>query len=317
MGLSQVVKAGVVQGNTFQKIFEYSKKNNFAIPCINVINGDSINAVLEAASNSNSSIIVQISKENAKLFSGKVSKNDASILGAINAANHIHTVASSYKIPVILTTDYVSSQNLDWINELLNIGSDYYKHHGRAMYSSYAIDVSEESYLDSIKIAKKYLKKASKIGMGLEIKINVNYVNSNELSHLYEELQKISTNFMISFSFLDEELSDKRIMFLELQKMIEKNLRLKSKPLNLVFNGDYCLKKEIREIINTGVVKVNLDSSIKNAFSDGLNNYDEDRQENSSIGKYVEPKKWLREIQKMIIKKVNSSIKEYNAKNTL
>jgi len=317
MGLSQVVKAGVVQGNVFQKIFEYSKKNNFAIPCINVINADSINAVLEAASNSNSSIIVQISKENAKLFAGKISKNDASILGAINVANHIHTVASSYKIPVVLTTEYVSSKNLDWINELLEIGMDYYKKNGRAMYSSYAIDVSEESYADSIKIAKKYLKKASKIGMGLEIKLNIKYAYSNELSNIYEELKKISPNFMVSFSFLDEELLDKKLLFSELQKMIEKSLRLKSKPLNLVFDGDYCLKKEIREMINTGVVKVNLDVSIKNSFCEGLNNYDEIKKENSSIGKYIEPKKWLREIQKMIIKKVNSSIKEYNAKNTL
>ena len=317
MGLSQVVKSGVIQGKTFQKVFEYSKKNNFAIPCINVINGDSINAVLEAASNSNSSIIVQINKENAKLFSGKVSKGDSSVLGAINVANHVHTIASSYKIPVILTTDYISSKDLTWVNELLDIGNDYYKLHGKALYSSYAIDMSEETFEDSIKIAKKYLKKTSKIGMGLEMKIKASYAYANELSFMYEELQKISSSFMISFSFLDEDVSDKKNMFLDLQKKIERDLRLKSKPLNIVFDGDYCLKKEIREMINTGVVKVNLDSSIKNAFCDGLNNYHEENNENNLLGKYVEPKKWLREIQKMIIKKVNSSIKEYNAKNTL
>ena len=70
-------------------------------------------------------------------------------------------------------------------------------------------------------------------------------------------------------------------------------------------------------MINTGVVKINLDYEIKNSFCDGINNYAESNKEKNALGKYIEPKKWLREIQKTIIKKINSSIKEYNAKNSL
>jgi len=317
MGLLQIVKAGVIQGSSFQKVFEYSKKNNFAIPCINVINSESINAVLEASSNSNSSIIVQVSRENAKLFAGKISKGESNILGAVNVANHVHTVASSYKVPVILTTDYVSSKDLSWVNELLEIGSEHYKVHGSALYSSYAIDLSTETYGESLKIAKKYLKKTSKIGMGLEIKIAVNYGQSKELLQIYEDLQKISENFVISFSFIDEDINDKKKFFIELQKTIQKTFHTNSKPLNLVFDGDFCIKKDIRELINIGVVKINLDAEIKNAFCDGINNFMESNKENNLLGKYIEPKKWIREIQKMIIKKINSFIKEYNAKNSI
>jgi fructose-bisphosphate aldolase class II len=317
MGLLQIVKAGVLQGSSLHKVFEYSKKNNFAIPCINVINGESINAVLESASISNSAVIVQISYENAKLFAGKVHKGESSTLGAINVANYVHTIASSYKIPVILTTDYVSSRELHWLDELLLIGSEYYKNNACALYTSYALDLSTESYEDSLKIAKKYLKKASRIGMGLELKIAINYSNSKVLCTIYEELEKVSKNFMISFSFIDEERTDKKKLFTQMQKIIQTKFKTKSKPLNLVFDGDFCLKKDIREIINTGVVKINLDHEIKNSFCEGIHSYAEYSNENSLLAKSIEPKKWLREIQKMIIKKVNSFIKDYNAKNSI
>ena len=313
MGLSQVVKSGIVEGNKVSKVFEYCKKNNFAIPAVNVINSESINATLESAANANSAIMVQINSENAKLFSGKVQKGDASILGALIASSQVHTLSSYYKIPVIVTTDYVNTQNMNWLDELLEMSIEYYKQNSIALFSSFGIDLSSESRENALKTAKKYLKKLSKIGMALEIKIGVNYANDNELNNFYEELQTISPDFMIAFSFIDEEFENKKSIFLRLQKNIQQQFKTKSKPLNLVFDGDYHTKKEVREVINTGVVKINLDSEIKNAFCDGANCYDD----NSLVGKYIEPRKWLRETQKTIIKKLNTSIKEYNGKNSL
>ncbi|MDC0933725.1 class II fructose-bisphosphate aldolase, partial [Arcobacteraceae bacterium] len=185
MGLSQIVKSGVVKGSSLHKVFEYTKKNNFAIPCISVLNTETINASLESASKSNSALMIQVNNENSKLFAGKVSKGDVSTLGAINVANHLHTLSSSYKVPVILTTDYISSVNLDWLDLLIDAGIEYYKLHTYALYSSYSIDLSNESYEESLKIAKKYLKRVSKIGMGLEIKIGINYASTIELCNLY------------------------------------------------------------------------------------------------------------------------------------
>lgn len=313
MGLSQLVKSGVVEGNTLSKVFDYCKKNNFAIPSVSVINSESINASLESASNTNSAIIIQVSLANAKSFSGKIKKGDASILGALLVSNQVHTLSSCYKIPVILSTDYVSEKDFYWIDELLEKSIENYKEKNIALFSSIAIDLSNESLIDAIKIAKKYLKKVSKIGMALDIKVGMSYTQDKELFNMYEELRTISENFMISFSFSDEEIEDKINIFKQLQKNIQKQFKTNSKPLNLVFNGDYCTKKDVREVINTGIVKINLDSEIKNAFCEGANNY----EDNTLVGKYIEPKKWLRETQKEIIKKLNSSIKEYNGKNSL
>ena len=316
MGLLQIVKSGVVEGNKLEKVFEYCKKNNFAMPSVKVINTESINVALESASNSNSAIIIQLNYENAKLFSGKIQKGDSSLLGANLVSNHLHTLSSYYKIPVILSTDYVSNNELHWIDDLIERSIEYYKEKNIALFSSLAIDISKDSFIDGIKIAKKYLKRVSKVGMALDIKMAFNY-NDEECYLMYEELQKISKNFTLSFRYLDEEMDEKKDILAQLQKKIQKKFKTNSKPLNLVVDGDYCTKKEIREIINTGVVKVNLDNEIKDAFRDAIDNFTQTNQENKILGTYIEPTKYLREIQKITIKKLNSSIKEYNAKNTI
>lgn len=49
MGVLDIVKAGVISGDELNKIYDYAKAEGFAIPAVNVVGTDSINAVLEAA----------------------------------------------------------------------------------------------------------------------------------------------------------------------------------------------------------------------------------------------------------------------------
>lgn len=304
MGLLQIVKAGVVQGDYLEKTYGYSKKNNFAILCVNVLNTESINAVLESALHSNSAVMVQVSYENAKFFAGKIPKGDSSVLGAVSIAHYLHTIASYYKVPVILGTNYVSKENINWINELLEIGAEYYKTHSKSLFSSYSLDITSSTSKDGIKTAKKYLKKASKIGSGLDIKLGKNFLIVEDLSHLYNELQQISSNFTISLAFDEFDYDDKQVIFSKLQKVIQNEFKTKSKPLNLVCSGDDASKKDIQKIINAGTVLITVESDVKNSFS-------------NTVIKDTEATKVLRESQKKIIKNTNSRIKEYNAKNSL
>lgn len=43
------VKPGVITGDDVQKVFQVAKENNFALPAVNCVGTDSINAVLETA----------------------------------------------------------------------------------------------------------------------------------------------------------------------------------------------------------------------------------------------------------------------------
>src|SRR3954466_9125515 len=100
---------GVLHGDQVQELFEAAKKHQFALPAVNVIGTNSVNAVLETAKAVNSPVIIQLSNGGAQFYAGKSLKNDnleACILGAVSAAQHIHLLAEHYGVAVILHTDH-------------------------------------------------------------------------------------------------------------------------------------------------------------------------------------------------------------------
>mgnify|MGYP003572810525 CR=1 FL=1 len=123
------VKPGVVTGDDVQKVFEIAKKNQFAIPAVNVVGTDSVNAVLEAAKKVNSPVIVQFSNGGASFYAGKGVSNEneaAAIAGAVSGAKHVHMMAELYGVPVILHTDHAARKLLPWIDGLLDSGEKHY-----------------------------------------------------------------------------------------------------------------------------------------------------------------------------------------------
>lgn len=108
-----VVKPGVVTGEDVQKIFAICKENNFALPAVNVISTDTINAVLEAAAKVKSPVVIQFSNGGAAFVAGKGLKLEGqgcSIVGAISGAHHVHAMAEHYGVPVILHTDHAAKK---------------------------------------------------------------------------------------------------------------------------------------------------------------------------------------------------------------
>ena len=122
MGVLDIVKPGVLTGSEAKKLFEYAKKNNFAIPAVNVVGTDSVNAILESAAKVNSPVIIQFSNGGAQYFAGKGLNSDtAGILGGISGAQHVHMVAEAYGIPVILHTDHAARKLLPWIDAFIYV----------------------------------------------------------------------------------------------------------------------------------------------------------------------------------------------------
>lgn len=105
------LKAGVIYGDDVLKLFQYAQAKQFAIPAINVTSSSTVVAALEAARDSKSPIILQMSQGGSAFFAGKgiansKEKQEASVAGAIAAAHFIRAVAPVYGIPVILHTDH-------------------------------------------------------------------------------------------------------------------------------------------------------------------------------------------------------------------
>jgi len=334
--ISDVVKPGVVTGDDVQKVFEIAKKNEYAIPAVNVVGTNSVNAVIEAARDVNSPVIVQFSNGGAVFFAGKGLSNEdqkAAIIGAVSGAKHVHAMAEAYGVPVILHTDHAAKKLLPWIDGLLDAGERHFKKYGKPLFSSHMLDLSEEPLEENIGTCVKYLERMSKIGMTLEIELGCTggeedgvdntdmdnsllYTQPEDVAYAYEELSKVSPNFTIAASFgnvhgvykpgnvkLTPKILDNS------QNFVEEKYGLDKKSLYFVFHGGSgSSREEIREAIAYGVIKMNIDTDTQWATWDGIRSFEAEKHDylQGQIGnpdgedkpnkKFYDPRVWLRSI---------------------
>ncbi len=350
--VSEVVKKGVVSGKDLQAVFKIAKENQFALPAVNVVGSDSVNAVLEAAKVVNSPVIIQFSNGGAQFYAGKGLKLDgqqAQIAGAIIGAKAVHHLAELYGVHVVLHTDHAAKKLLPWIDGLLDAGEKYFAETGKPLFSSHMLDLSEEPLLENIEICKKYLERMSKMGMTLEIELGVTggeedgvdnsgvdnsllYTQPEDVNLAYEELSKVSPNFTIAASFgnvhgvykpgnvkLTPKILDNS------QKYVSEKHGLGEKPVNFVFHGGSgSTLEEIREAISYGVVKMNIDTDTQWATWDGVRKYEAQNHDylQGQIGnpdgadkpnkKYYDPRVWLRKGQESMIERLKVAFNDLN-----
>ncbi len=350
MAVLDIVKAGVLTGSETKKLFDYAKENNFAIPAVNIVNTESINGVLEAAAKVNSPIILQFSNGGSTFFAGKGCKApNASVLGAISGAKHIHMMAEAYGVPVVLHTDHAARKLLPWIDSLLDASEQHFKETGRPLYSSHMLDLSEESLEENIDTCVEYFKRMSKIDILLEIELGITggeedgvdnsdvdnallYTQPSEVDYAYTRLSEVGDNFTIAASFgnvhgvykpgnvvLTPKILDNS------QQYIQEKHNLSAKPVNFVFHGGSgSTLEEIREAIGYGVVKMNIDTDTQWAFWDGVRGFEKENHDylQGQIGnpegedkpnkKYYDPRVWLRAGQMTLIARLEVAFNDLN-----
>lgn len=297
--LSAILKPGIVFGENMKKLFAHAKENEYALPAVNVVGSDSVNAVMEAAKVVNSPVIIQFSNGGGQFYAGKGLPNDkqqASVSGTIAGAMHIHMMAEHYGIPVVIHTDHAAKKLLPWIDALLEAGEKFYAQYGKPLFSSHMLDLSEESLEENIEICEKYLTRMSKIGMTLEIELGVTggeedgvdntnvdnaklYTQPEHVAMAYERLLKISPDFTIAASFGNVHgvykpgnVVLRPVILKNSQDFIREKYNLnESKPVNFVFHGGSgSSREEIREAISYGVIKMNIDTDTQWAFWSGV-----------------------------------------------
>lgn len=351
------IKPGVITGDDVQKIFAIAKEKHFALPAVNCIGTDSINAALEAAAKARAPIIIQFSNGGAAFMAGKGLKTageTAATLGAISGALHVHHMAKHYGIPVILHTDHCDKQLLPWLDGMLNADEQYYDATGKPLFSSHMVDFSKESLVDNIKLSAKYLTRMAKLDMTLEIELgctggeedgldNSNldhsalYTQPEDVAYAYEKLSTISSRFTIAAAFgnvhgvytpgnvqLVPELLNNS------QKFVSKKFGLPTNSLNLVFHGGSgSTPEEIKAAIDYGVVKMNIDTDTQWATWQGVLNYYYKNKDflknqlctqdgtNKPNKKFYDPRVWIRAGQDSMITRLKLAFLELNAINIL
>ncbi len=349
-------RAGVLFGEEVTELLNYANENNFALPAVNVIGTNSVNAVLETAREVNSPVIIQFSNGGASFFAGKGLSNSgqkASIIGGISGAMHVHQVAEAYGIPVILHTDHCAKNILPWVDGLLDASEKHFAATGQPLYSSHMLDLSEEPLHENIEICVEYFKRMAKMGMTLEIELGVTggeedgvdnsdvdnsklYTQPEEVDYAYQQLKAVSPNFTIAAAFGNVHGVYKPGN-VQLTPKILKNSQdfIKAKhnlsgdtPVNFVFHGGSgSSRAEIREAIEYGAIKMNIDTDIQWAYWAGVKDYyvKNEGYLQGQIGnpegddkpnkKFYDPRVWLREGEKSLISRLKVAFEDLNCIN--
>ena len=355
--MSHGISAGVATGKEVQKIHKYAKEKGFAMPAVNVVGSSNVNAVMETAAALNSPVIIQFSNGGALYNAGKGLNNKdqkAAIAGGVAGAKHIHELAELYGATVILHTDHCAKKLLPWIDGLLDAGEEFYKKTGKPLYSSHMIDLSEEPIEENIEISKRYLERMSKIGMTLEIELGITggeedgvdntdvdssklYTQPEEVAYAYEELMKVSDQFTIAAAFGNVHGVYKPgnvkltpIILKNSQEYVQNKFNTGYNPIDFVFHGGSgSTLEEIREAIGYGVIKMNIDTDLQFAYTEGIRDYVLKYQDylKTQIGnpegdelpnkKYYDPRKMLREGERTFRKRLEQAFKDLNNVNTL
>ncbi|WP_299985784.1 class II fructose-bisphosphate aldolase [uncultured Pontibacter sp.] len=348
-------RSGVLFGDEVTELFKYANENNFALPAVNVIGTNSINAVLETAKSLNSPVIIQFSHGGATFFAGKGLENDnqrAAIAGAVSGAQHVHLMAEAYGVPVVLHTDHAAKKLLPWIDGLLDAGEKYYEQHGKPLYSSHMLDLSEEEIKENIETCASYLKRMNKIGMTVEIELGVTggeedgvdntgvdssrlYTQPDEVAYAYEELKKVSDRFTIAAAFGNVHgvykpgnVELRPEILKNSQDFIKEKFGTGDNPVNFVFHGGSGSEKaKITEAIGYGAIKMNIDTDMQWAFWDGVKNYYESKKDylqgqlgnpdgaDSPNKKYYDPRVWLRKGEENFIARLKEAFEDLNCVN--
>ena len=355
--MSRIFPAGVATGQLVTDIFQYAKENKFALPAVNVIGSSNVNAVMETAAKLNSPVIIQFSNGGAAYNAGKGLSNDAqksAILGGIAGAKHIHTLAEAYGATVILHTDHAAKKLLPWIDGLMEANEEFYKQTGKSLYSSHMLDLSEESLEENLEISAEYFERMAKMQMTLEVEIGVTggeedgvdnsdvdnsklYTQPEDVAYTYEKLKAISDNFTIAAAFgnvhgvykpgnvvLTPKILDNS------QKFVQEKFGTAEKPINFVFHGGSgSTLEEIREAIDYGVIKMNIDTDLQFAYTEGIRDYMTENIEylKTQIGnpdgddkpnkKFYDPRVWIRKGEETFAKRLVQAFEDLNNVNTL
>jgi fructose-bisphosphate aldolase class II len=326
------LKPGVVTGPALRELFDYCQSAKCALPAVNVIGSSSANAVIAAAQQAKSPVIVQFSHGGGQFNAGKFLDNKAnlaSISGSISGAHHVRTMAEAYGVPVVLHTDHCAKKLLPWIDGVLDAGEKYYATYGVPLYSSHMLDLSEEPLAENLEICRTYLKRMARIDMTLEIELGVTggeedgvdnsgidnsklYTQPADVLAAFDALSSIG-NFTVAASFGNThgvyapgnvKLTPKILH--NSQLFIQAERKTGDKPVYFVFHGGSgSSEAEIKEAVSYGVVKMNVDTDTQWAYLQPIKQYmdEKDKYLHSQLGnpegadkpnkKYIDPRGWL------------------------
>jgi fructose-bisphosphate aldolase class II len=300
--MASMTKPGVVSGEVYRAVVRAAKDGSYALPAVNVVGTNSINAVLEAASKAKSDVIIQLSNGGAQFYAGKGYPDsfEGKVLGAVAAAQHVHLLAERYGVCVVLHTDHANRKLVPWVEALIGESEKWFDKTGQPLYSSHMLDLSEEPLEDNIDECARILERMAKIDMSIEIELGVTggeedgvgheieegadnshlYTQPEDVLYAYNRLNSLG-HFSVAASFGNVHgvykpgnVELRPEILKNSQALVQSTHNTEHNPLDLVFHGGSGSEKsKIHEAVGYGVFKMNIDTDTQFAFAQPVGQY--------------------------------------------
>ncbi len=346
------MKPGVVFGDDYAKLIENCKQNGYALPAVNVVGTNSINAVMEAAAKNRSDIIIQFSNSGAQFYAGKGLEDSfgAKVLGAVSAAKHVQLLAEHYGICAVLHTDHANRSLVPWVEALVEESAKNIKREGVPLYSSHMLDLSEEDIDDNLNTCARVLKDMTPLGMSLEIELGVTggeedgvgsdvgddfenpslYTQPEDVLKAYDLLTPLG-HFSVAASFGNVHgvykpgnVKLRPEILKASQELVVAERTTGTNPLNFVFHGGSGSEKaKIEEAVGYGVFKMNIDTDTQFAFAEAIGAYVNENSDafkwqvhpetGQPFKKQYDPRVWLRAAEQSMVTRLDEAFADLGA----
>jgi len=273
--------------------FKKAQKEKWAIGQFNISNLETLRGIILAAKNLKSPVIIGTSEGESKF------------LGLKQAAALVRVFREETKLPIILNLDH--GRSLDYIKKAINAG-----------YDAVHFDGSHLSLAKNIVLTKKVVKHAKKFGVFIEGEVGSIKGSSQILKKIPETEEEDLTNPEEAQRFVKETGVDSlaiNVGTFHGMKSRGKNPHVNQKRLKeikekvgdrvflVLHGGSGTPEKDIKLAIKTGIVKININTETRVAFTKSL------KKALARKPEEVVPYKYMPEVVKAIEKVIEEKIK--------
>jgi fructose-bisphosphate aldolase, class II len=335
----------IASPEVYAEMLDRAKAGAFAYPAINVSSSQTLNAALQGFAEAGSDGIIQVSTGGADYLSGPTVKNMVS--GAVALAAYAEEVAKGYPINVALHTDHCPKDKLEgYVRPLLAISQERVAKGLNPLFQSHMWDGSAVPLAENLQIAAELLGLASAAKIVLEIEVGVVGGEEDGVEGAIDE--KLYTTVEDAFAMVDALGLGEKGRYLaaltfgnvhgvykpgnvklrpeilgEIQAAVGKKYG-SAKPLDLVFHGGSgSLLSEIRDSLDFGVVKMNVDTDTQYAFTRPVvahmfSNYDGVLKIDGEVGnkKAYDPRAWGKAAENGMAKRVAQACEDLRSTGT-
>lgn len=308
----------------FADMLESAQKGGYAYPAINCSNLSTLNAAMKGFADNKSDGIIQFSTGAGQFASGLNNKD--AVAGVIVLAEAAHRLAEQYKVLIALNTDHCQPDKAEgFLDPLLEATAARRARGENNLFQNHMLDASILPLEENMAISQKYLKKCAELDIILEVEAGVVggeedgaagtedtpeehlYTTPEDMVAVHEALASIGRfTFAATFGNVHGHYKPGAVK-LRPEILKEGQAAVQAKygddaEFDLVFHGGSgSLLEEIRETLDYGVIKMNVDTDTQYAFtrpvaSHIISNFEGVLKIDGEIGnkKHYDPRSYLK-----------------------